>query len=373
MCDFALEAGELTRALKRVSGCVQKIPTIPALTYVRLAAEAGKITVSGTTLHMEAQAQARADVAEDGTIALHCETLLDMVKNLPKASIVSIKRDGSVAQLICGRSRSRPSVLDHEELPTLALGTGVKFKIKAADLLGLFEATHFAASRSDSKPYLLGVCLDVRNSVLSTIGSDDMRVSYAFCEAPQGLATMPRVTVPSGAVQQMMGLLASCADEVELFVSPTSLQLEGDGVSFRSQLLQGEFPDLTKVLERNVTVLFSAPAKAISEAAKRVSSVYNQHRDSKVIVPVVGFLPVEGEVQLIAGGRRMVDEATELLEAPVLKSWPEFGISPDFLTQGLSLFGDAAVEVCLNDSGSTILLRSPERPNVLHFIGTMRR
>jgi DNA polymerase-3 subunit beta len=374
MSDFALEAGELTRALKRVSGCVQKIATIPALTYVRISATAGKISVGGTTIAMEAAAEIRADVAVDGKLALHCETLIDMIKDFPKAALIAIKRDEDGRALItCGRSRSRFSILDHDDLPSIPLVDPVVFSVKAADLVSLFEATAFAASRSESKPYMMGVCLGVKNGILSAIGTDDVRVSYAKIEAPPGSEKMPRVTIPSSAVQQMMSLLSGATGDVSLSVTPSAIGLEVESIKFKAQLLGGEYPHLDTVLARPVNVLFRAQAKAVGEAAKRMSAVFNQHRESKIVVPCVGFVPVGGEVQLITGGVRGVDEATEMIDAPVAKAWPEFGLKTDYLGQGLSLFSDVSVEFCLNESGSTILLRSPERPNVLHFIATMRR
>jgi hypothetical protein len=88
--------------LSHVQNVVERRTTIPILSNVKLAAEAGgRLALTATDMDLSLVAQEEADVGRGGTTTVGAHTLFDIVRKLPDGSAVSVEQDGQAA-----RSRS---------------------------------------------------------------------------------------------------------------------------------------------------------------------------------------------------------------------------------------------------------------------------
>ena len=79
--ELKIAVPELTRALSRVQGIVEKKTTMPILANVLLEArESGELTVSATNLEIGLTGSYPAEVVEAGSITLAGKALFDIVR-----------------------------------------------------------------------------------------------------------------------------------------------------------------------------------------------------------------------------------------------------------------------------------------------------
>ena len=91
--ELKIGVPELTRALARAQGIVEKKSTMPILSHVLLEARpGGELTVSATDLDVSVSGVHAAEVTKDGGLAVSARHLFDIVKSLSGEKSVSLKR-----------------------------------------------------------------------------------------------------------------------------------------------------------------------------------------------------------------------------------------------------------------------------------------
>src|SRR6202453_2671929 len=84
----------LLEALQSVVGVVERRQTMPILSNVLLGAREQQLRITGTDLEVELVAAAEVSVQQPGEITVPGRKLLDIVRNLPEKSQVTLTREG---------------------------------------------------------------------------------------------------------------------------------------------------------------------------------------------------------------------------------------------------------------------------------------
>ena len=86
--ELKIPVPELTKALQRVQGVVEKKTTMPILANVLLqATEDGKLSISATNLEIGLTGAYDAEVTQPGSITLAGKALFEIVRALPEKTV----------------------------------------------------------------------------------------------------------------------------------------------------------------------------------------------------------------------------------------------------------------------------------------------
>lgn len=348
---FSISRQDLTRVLSAVTKVVEGRSTIPILSNVLLSVDGGTLTVRATDLDVEATASVALLDATDGSTTVKAKLLAEIAK---KASgDISLELDGDVLTVKSGKSRFRLQTLPTEDYPNLSAGTfDAEFE---ADLASLVAPVQFAMSSEETRYYLQGVYLHTAEGRLVAVATDGHRLARHYGPEQDHFAgvILPRKLVsllPKGKV--LVGL------------SATKIQIaSADGV-LTSKLIDGTFPDYSRVIPRNNDKLITVDSAAIRGAAERVALVSSERGHGVKMAFASGCVVVSLQT---ANGSAEEELAVAYDGEPV-----EIGFNSKYVSDVFGIFPAGPINLALNDGGSPALVTSEAAPDLLAVIMPMR-
>jgi len=280
---LTVERTELLKALGHVLSVVERRNTIPILSNVLLSARAGALSFSATDLDMEMVDEATARVETPGQITAPAHTLYEIVRKFPEGSevVLSLEGDDPRLQVQAGRSRFHLPVLPAGDFPVMS-SEGLTGRITAdtAELIRLIDKTRFAISTEETRYYLTGIYLHTvvedGRQTLRAVATDGRRLALADMPAPEGSAGAPGVIVPRKTIQEARRLLEDAGETVDLLISAQKVRFEFGRAALTSKVIDGSFPDYTRVIPRENHRVLLADNALFAAAVDRVATISSE-------------------------------------------------------------------------------------------------
>lgn len=377
---LTLPRAALAAALDQAARIVERRSTIPILSNVLLAAEGGRLTVRATDLDMQATVSAEAQVAEPGATTVPAHLLHDIARKLPADGAVSLEQAGAEGPLVvrAGRSRFQLQTLPESDFPDLAVGEmTAAFSLSGRALARLIGKSEIAISTEETRYYLCGIYVhtieDGGATWLRAVATDGHRLAQIQTPAPDGAAGMPGIIVPRKAVAELKKLAAAAGDaEIELVVSPAKIGAAYGETILVSKLIDGTFPDYTRVVPRANPKRLVVDADALAKAIDRVATL----GDGKSRAVRVDLEEGRAVLALRDADR---GEATEEIEAEWEEEPFHVGFNAAYALGILASLDVETLAIALADPGSPMLWAEAaalgsdgDQPNALYVLMPMR-
>ena len=279
---FSIDRSALLTALQHVHSVVERRNTIPILSNVLIEAKEDGVYLTATDMDIaviEKINLEKSEVMQLGTITTSAQMLYDIVRKLPeniKVELLSEKNDrlgikasSSSFALNCLPAEDFPSISQEEFKYTFSLETN--------DLIRLIDKTSFAMSLEETRYYLNGIYLhavkDTDGEKLRTVSTDGHRLSRVDMNIPEGANEIPGVIVPRKTIIEIRKLLEDHSDIINLSLSDNKIKLSFSNVILTSKLLDGTFPDYSRVIPEQNDKTVTISNQLLSEAVDRVSTV----------------------------------------------------------------------------------------------------
>jgi DNA polymerase III subunit beta len=369
---LTIERAALLKALGHVQSVVERRNTIPILSNVLIEARDGVATFAATDLDIEIVDGAEADVERAGSVTAPAHTLYEIVRKLPDGAQVRLDMSGDDPRVTvtAGRSRFSLPVLPHTDFPAMSTGGfASSITLPRSDLARLIDRTRFAISTEETRYYLNGVYLHASTSeagvVLRAVATDGHRLALADLVWTEGPLNMPGVIVPRKTVNELRRLLDGAEDLVTLSVSEAKIQFAFGRTTLTSKLIDGSFPDYTRVIPRGNPRHMSVRNDEFSRAVDRVQTMAQER--SKSIK-----LSVEADRLTLQVNNPETGAATEELEATYSSDPMEIGFNAKYLLDISGQVGGAEVAFEFADSASPTLVRDTGDPHAVFVLMPLR-
>jgi len=275
---IAIDRMNLLRPLGHVSSVVERRNTIPILANIVLRAESSKLSLTATDMDMDIMTELDCSVIQEGSCTVPAHLLNDIIRKLPDGSEVSIHVSDGNAQISAGRSSFKVPTLPVDDFP--AFNTSdlpVKFILTTADLRHQIDMTRFAISTEETRYYLNGIYFHKSDSgALAAVATDGHRLALARIDMPQGAETMPEIILPRKAVGELRKLLDDAEGEMHVSLSETRAEFAFGSVRLTSKLIDGSFPDYTRVIPEGNDKILTVDRSLFSSAVDRVSTISSE-------------------------------------------------------------------------------------------------
>ena len=370
-----IERATLLRCLSHVQSVVERRNTIPILSNVLIEASTdGALKVMATDLDLQViEHMSAASVESPGAITVSAHLLFDIARKLPDGSQVSLETADNRMTVKAGRSRFQLPTLPRDDFPVIVEGDlPTSFELPARTLAELIDRTRFAISTEETRYYLNGIFLHVSDEdrpVLKAAATDGHRLARFTLPRPEGAEGMPDVIVPRKAVAELRKLLEEALDgnvQVDLSASKIRFALGGEGgVVLTSKLIDGTFPDYSRVIPTGNDKLLKLDPKSFYAGVDRVATIATEKTRAvkmgldkdKVTLTVTS--PDNGT-------------ASEEIAADYAADGFEIGFNASYLKDILSQIDSDIVEMHLADAGAPTLIRKDENAPALYVLMPMR-
>ncbi|GAB5349489.1 DNA polymerase III subunit beta [Alteriqipengyuania sp. 357] len=370
-----IERATLLRCLSHVQSVVERRNTIPILSNVLIDAdEGGGVKVMATDLDLQVvETMTAASVESGGAITVSAHLLFDIARKLPDGSQVSLETADNRMTVKAGRSRFQLPTLPRDDFPVIVEGElPTSFELPARELAELIDRTRFAISTEETRYYLNGIFLHVSDEarpVLKAAATDGHRLARYTIDRPEGAAGMPDVIVPRKAVAELRKLLEEALDsnvQIDLSASKIRFALGGEGgVVLTSKLIDGTFPDYSRVIPTGNDKLLKLDPKSFYDGVDRVATIATEK--TRAVKMGLDADKVTLSVTSPDNGT-----AAEEIAAEYKSDGFEIGFNANYLKDILNQIDSDIVELHLADAGSPTLIRRDENSPALYVLMPMR-
>jgi DNA polymerase-3 subunit beta len=374
-----IERATLLRSLSHVQSVVERRNTIPILSNVLIDASAdGTVRVMATDLDLQVvESMGAVSVESPGAITVSAHLLFDIARKLPEGSQVGIETADNRMVVKAGRSRFQLPTLPRDDFPVIVEGDlPTSFELSAKVLAELIDKTRFAISTEETRYYLNGIFLHVSDDdansggpVLKAAATDGHRLARYTIARPDGAEGMPDVIVPRKAVAELRKLLDEAMDgNVEIDLSPSKIRftLGGEGgMVLTSKLIDGTFPDYSRVIPTGNDKLLKLDPKSFYEGVDRVATIATE----KTRAVKMGLETDKVTLSVTSPDN---GNAAEEIAASYKDEGFEIGFNANYLKDILHQIEGDSVELHLADPGAPTLIRQDAKSPALYVLMPMR-
>lgn len=369
---FSMERATLLRAVAQAQSVVERRNTIPILANVLIEAEGDTVTFRATDLDIEVLDKAPAQVEKAGGTTVSAVTLHEIVRKLPDGALVTLSEDGAAGRLTvaAGRSNFNLATLPREDFPVMASSEySSNFSAKAAVLRRLFDKSKFAISTEETRYYLNGVYMHVADAdggkVLRCVATDGHRLARIDADLPASAEDMPGVIVPRKTVGEMRKLLDDDDMDIAVSVSETKVRFATPDITLTSKVIDGTFPDYTRVIPQGNTRKMEVDASEFAKAVDRVATVSSER--SRAVK-----LSLDEDRLILSVNAPDSGAAEEELAVAYGDERLEIGFNAKYLLEIASQVDRENAVFMFNSSGDPTLMREGNDTTAVYVVMPMR-
>jgi DNA polymerase-3 subunit beta len=369
---ISIERGTLLKALAQAQSVVERRNTIPILANVLIEAEGETVSFRATDLDIEVLDKVKAQVEKAGATTVSAVMLHEIVRKLPDGSLVNLVDDGAAGRLTvqAGRSTFSLATLPREDFPVMASSEYTSnFSCPAPVLRRLFDKAKFAISTEETRYYLNGVYLHVSDGedgkVLRCVATDGHRLARIDAELPMGAEEMPGVIVPRKTVGEMRKLLDDDEMKIAVSVSETKVRFATPEITLTSKVIDGTFPDYTRVIPQGNTKRLEVDATEFAQAVDRVATVSSER--SRAVK-----LSLEEDRLILSVNAPDSGAAEEELAVAYSDERLEIGFNAKYLLEIASQVDRENAVFLFNSSGDPTLMREGGDTSAVYVVMPMR-
>jgi DNA polymerase-3 subunit beta len=369
---FSIERAALLKAVSQAQSVVERRNTIPILANVLIEAEGSDASLRATDLDIEVVDKAPAQVERAGATTVSATTLHEIVRKLPDGALITLTSDSASGRLTveAGRSNFSLATLPREDFPVMATAEyQSNFKAPAPVLRRLFDKSKFAISTEETRYYLNGVYMHISDSegskVLRCVATDGHRLARIDAPMPDNAAEMPGVIVPRKTVGELRKLLDDDEMEIAVSVSETKIRFATPDITLTSKVIDGTFPDYTRVIPQGNTRKMEVDASDFARAVDRVATVSSER--SRAVK-----LQLDEDRLILSVNAPDSGAAEEELAVAYADERLEIGFNAKYLLEIASQVDRENAVFLFNSSGDPTLMREGNDMSAVYVVMPMR-
>ena len=358
----------LLKPLQAVTGIVEKRHTLPILSNVLIEQVENRLHLLATDLEIQVSTSFENSLkgSDRYAVTTSARKLQDILRALPETADVDLEAQNNRLIVRSGKSRFTLQTLPAEDFPKLAKAatTAAKIEVPQKQLKSLLLLAQYAMAQQDIRYYLNGMLLVVADKALKVVATDGHRLAYASMTLAQKAEPLELI-LPRKAVQELIKLLGDGDDNVTLELAPTQVKFQIGDVVLVSKVVDGKFPDYTRVIPTNYQKNFPIERVALQQALQRVAILSNEKYRG------VRWTLTGGQLRIACTNTEQ-EEAFEEIEVPYSGEALDIGFNVTYLLDVLGNVASDQVTCSFGDANSSVLVTISEDSDFRYVVMPIR-
>jgi DNA polymerase-3 subunit beta len=366
--EIKAKRGDLLATLYWTQNIVERRNTIPILANVLIAAQKKEIYMTATDLEVGVRGNVEGEVTREGTVTVNAKKLYEIIREVPDEQVQLKRLENEWVEIRSGKSVFKIVGMDAREFPQFPNFDGKQLSsTPSATIRGMIERTIFAVSTDETRYSLNGVFVEQgEGGKVRMVATDGHRLSFDERELGS-LGLTKGVILPRKGLSELRKLLESNDEGVVSIGFRENMALvTKDKVELFMRLIDGDFPDYTKVIPKGNPNLAKMEHDELLQALRRVSIISSErYKGIKMDFS-------SGRISLSANNPDL-GEAVEEIDAEYQGKPISIGFNARYLLDVLGvLSGEAEIDIELKDELSPSIIRKSGDEGYLYVLMPMR-
>lgn len=353
---FSIEKEVFLKGLSKIQGIVEKRNTIPILSNVLIESDQEGILLTATDLEVGMRAAYSAKVKTPGKITVSAKKIYEIIKELPEKEISFKAKENSWIEISCGKSLFNIVGLSSDEFPHFPEPDETKmFPLSSALLAEMIEKTYFSVSTDETKYNLNGIYFkkieEENKNYLLLVATDGHRLALVKrpIETPEIEELSTGVIFPRKGILELKKITEEAETDIKLGFMDNSAVVIKDGTVIVMRLVDGAFPDYTRVIPKNNEEIIELPRDQFLHALKRMAILSSEKSKGVKVELKSGLLE-------ISSSNPEIGDAHEELEINYQGAEMSIGFNARYVIDILQVLEEETINMAVKDDLSPGLI-----------------
>ncbi|HHS3153271.1 TPA: DNA polymerase III subunit beta [Staphylococcus aureus] len=280
MMEFTIKRDYFITQLNDTLKAISPRTTLPILTGIKIDAKEHEVILTGSdseisieiTIPKTVDGEDIVNISETGSVVLPGRFFVDIIKKLPGKDVKLSTNEQFQTLITSGHSEFNLSGLDPDQyplLPQVSRDDAIQLSVKV--LKNVITQTNFAVSTSETRPVLTGVNWLIQENELICTATDSHRLAVRKLQLLEDVSENKNVIIPGKALAELNKIMSDNEEDIDIFFASNQVLFKVGNVNFISRLLEGHYPDTTRLFPENYEIKLSIDNGEFYHAIDRAS------------------------------------------------------------------------------------------------------
>ena len=365
---FKIKKEILLDSLNNVSKAVSTKNVIPVLGGINFDLKEEGLYLTSTNNEIDIQTfidkKFIDSIEELGSIVIKGKYLLEIVRKLPSGLINIEVVDGLKIILYNETSNFNLNGIDSDEFPNLNIKTSNNpIVISKKVLKNVINQTIFATSMQESRPILTGINFKIENNKMECVATDSYRLSKKIVNLDENINNLINIVIPAKNISELLKIIDEKEDDVKLHIFSNKVLFEFDSILFQSRLLNGNFPDTSRLIPTEFKFEIKADLEELYQVIDRASLLTSEKEKN-----VIKF-ETNNNTLIISSNTPEIGRVEEKLSiSKNIEEDIKIAFSSKYMMDALKTISSKNVTIKLNTDVSPIIINNEEDENLIELL-----
>ncbi|MFD0674499.1 DNA polymerase III subunit beta [Cohnella sp. GCM10027633] len=365
--------GELNEAIQHVSKAVASRTTIPILSGIKVDAGYNGVTLTASDtdisiqsfIPLETPEKTIVTVEKSGSVVLPAKFFVEIVKKLPNEEVHIEVGERFQTLIRSGATEIQLVGLDPEEFPILPTIQEDQVVSIPGDLLrDMIRQTVFAVTTNESTPILTGVLWHLQDGLYKFVATDRHRLASRTATVTAQDVRFSNIVISGKTLNELAKIVPDQNVNVDIVVADNQVLFKLGNVLFYSRMLDGTYPDTSKIIPQSFKTELILKTKQLSEAIDRAYLLSREEKTNIVRLSTTDFGGIE-----ISSSSSELGKVTEQLSVTELRGDPlRIAFNSKYMIDVLKVLDSEELFIGFTGAMSPIIIKPRDHENSLYLI-----
>lgn len=377
--NFTIDREVLLENLNVISRGLPVKSPLPILTGIKMEVTSEDLYLTSFNIDIAVQtliSDKSLDIKEIGKTVIPGKFFIDIIRKVNSKQITLNLIEEKILVIKADRAEYKLHVMPFVEYPNVSFASLQNPLILEASILkNIIRQTVFATSTSEKKPILTGVNFSLHKNVLTCIATDSYRLSRTDVELNNEYNEF-NVTIPSKSLDELYKSIDGYEDCLELYFENNRLLFKYKNILFQTRLLEGNYPDTSRLINRNLPIVISFNKDELLDAVERVSllSPRDKEKDREITYSIIKLMvKLDNTVEISTTNTQIGDAKEEIIPTSLhAENQLLIAFSSRYLVEALRSFTSSTVSLNFAGESKPFIILSDNEPNLIQLILPVR-
>ncbi len=365
--------GDLNEAIQHVSKAVASRTTIPILSGIKVDAGYNGVTLTASDtdisiqsfIPLETQEKTIVTVERTGSVVLPAKFFVEIVKKLPHEEVHIEVGERFQTLIRSGATEIQLVGLDPEEFPILPSIQEDQVVTIPGDLLrDMIRQTVFAVTTNESTPILTGVLWNLQDGNYKFVATDRHRLASRTATVNAGDVRFSNIVISGKTLNELAKIVPDQNVNVDIVVADNQVLFKLGNVLFYSRMLDGTYPDTSKIIPQSFKTELILNTKQLSEAIDRAYLLSREEKTNIVRLTTTETGGIE-----ISSSSSELGKVTEQLDVTELRGEPlKIAFNSKYMIDVLKVLDSEELFIGFTGAMSPIIIKPRDHEHSLFLI-----
>ncbi|HAQ56791.1 MAG TPA: DNA polymerase III subunit beta [Acholeplasmatales bacterium] len=222
-------------------------------------------------------------VESTGEVLVPGRYFVEIIRKLDGDKVAVSVIENNMLRIVAGNSDITLNMMNVDDFPQIEfLMNDNPIRLDSKVMRSIIRQTTFATSVVENRPILTGVNIRVDGQRLVAIATDSFRLSQKVVDIPMNMENM-NVVIPGRSLDELIKIMESNLEEILIHLDHKSILFEYGNVLFQSRLLDGNFPETSRLIPYEFPIVIKFSKNDLAVAIERASLLSSREATAAIV------------------------------------------------------------------------------------------